>query len=291
MATFTRLRSGSWRAQVRRKGRDVSETFLRREDARKWATDTERQVDRGETPTRSKIARLRTFSDLVDLHIADMSEVGRAPGRTIDATLKMLTRELGKLSMAERDRERLLNFGRRRSTDGAGPLTLSMDIGVIKLVVQHAAAVHGLAVTVEPIDLARVALKRLGLVGNSNEREVAEQDTHGRIRLGAEQFEQSRHGVAHGVGVQRDVPRASDQHRPVAMAGEIFRLDQPRHHARREQFAVPDTVVLVGDFSIEIICANSSQAKGHVERADKLGRFPGLVQGFKGSSPGTAILK
>lgn len=65
MATYARLGSGSWRVQVRRKGRYVSETFLRREDARKWATDAERQVDRGETPTSSKIARLNSFADLV----------------------------------------------------------------------------------------------------------------------------------------------------------------------------------------------------------------------------------
>ncbi|CAL8971090.1 hypothetical protein RHODGE_RHODGE_01985 [Rhodoplanes serenus] len=33
MATFTRLKSSSWRAQVRRKGTYVNETFLRRRDA------------------------------------------------------------------------------------------------------------------------------------------------------------------------------------------------------------------------------------------------------------------
>lgn len=171
MATFTKLASGSWRVQVRRKGRYVSETFLRREDARLWATDVERQVDRGETPQRSKIARLKTFADLVDLHVADMSEVGRAPGRSKHATLEMLKRQLGKLNMSELDRERLVKFGRERGAAGAGPVTLSMDMGAIKLVVQHAAAVHGLQVKVEPIDLARIALKRLGLIGKSNERD------------------------------------------------------------------------------------------------------------------------
>lgn len=34
MATYTKLGSGSWRVQVPRKGRYISETFLRREDAR-----------------------------------------------------------------------------------------------------------------------------------------------------------------------------------------------------------------------------------------------------------------
>jgi hypothetical protein len=42
IATFTRLKSGSWRAQVGRKDRYISETFLRREDARQRATDAER---------------------------------------------------------------------------------------------------------------------------------------------------------------------------------------------------------------------------------------------------------
>ena len=171
MATFTRLKSGSWRVQVRRKGRYVSETFLRREDARQWATDTERQIDRGETPHRSRTARLTTFSDLVDLHVADMTEVGKPPGRSKTATLNMLKRELGKHKMTELDRDVLVKFGRKRASQGAGPVTLSMDIGAVKLVIQHAAAVHGLPVRVEPIDLVRIALKRLGLVGKSNERD------------------------------------------------------------------------------------------------------------------------
>lgn len=50
-------------------------------------------------------------------------------------------------------------------------MTLSIDIGAIKLVMSHAAAVHGLSVSVEPIDMARFALKRLGLVGKGAERD------------------------------------------------------------------------------------------------------------------------
>ncbi|HEY8616283.1 site-specific integrase [Phenylobacterium sp.] len=171
MATFTKLASGSWRAQVRRKGRYVSETFLRREDARAWATEAERSIDRGLIPPPSRVKRLRTFSELIDLHVADMKEVGRAPGRSKDATLAMLRRELGDLGLEELDRERLVKFGRKRAAEGAGPVTVSMDIGAIRLVVSHAAAVHGLAVSVEQVELARIALKRLGLVGKSNERD------------------------------------------------------------------------------------------------------------------------
>ena len=171
MASFTKLSSGSWRVQVRRKGRYVSETFLRREDARRWALEAELQVDRGRTPTNSKIARLKSFGDLIDLHVEDMKSVDRAPGRSKMATLDMLKRELGKIGMGDLDRERVVKFARERAEEGAGPVTISMDVGAIKLVISHAAAVHGLPVTHEPIDLARIALKRLGLVGKSRERD------------------------------------------------------------------------------------------------------------------------
>ncbi|WP_292109177.1 hypothetical protein [Mesorhizobium sp.] len=132
MATFTKLSSGSWRVQVRRKGRYVSETFLRRDDARRWATETERQVDRGETPTKSRVARLKTFGELIDLHIDDMCDVGKSPRRSKAAALDMLQRHLGKCNIAALDRERLILFGRERAAQGAGPMTLGIDIGFIE---------------------------------------------------------------------------------------------------------------------------------------------------------------
>lgn len=170
MASIRKQKSGSWRAQVRRKGRSLSDTFVSRDDARRWAVDAEREIDRGQAPNKSRIAQMRTFGDLIDLHIADMKSVGRAPGRSKAATLAMLKRELGKRTMIDIDRERLVQFGRERARQGAGPVTVSMDIGAIRLVIAHAAAVHGLPVSLEQVDLARIALRRLGLVGKSNER-------------------------------------------------------------------------------------------------------------------------
>ncbi|WP_421930905.1 integrase [Phenylobacterium sp.] len=171
MASIRKQESGTWRVQVRRKGRTVSETFVRYDDAKKWGLDAERQIDRGETPTLSKVGKLQSFGDLIDLHIADMTDVGKPPGRSKDATLAMLKRRLGSRNMVELDRERLLSFGLERAAEGAGPMTLSIDIGMIKLILSHAAAVHGLPVRVEPVDLARIALKRLGLVGKGKERD------------------------------------------------------------------------------------------------------------------------
>jgi len=64
MATYSKLPSGTWRAQARRKGRYIGETFLKRDDARRWATETEGRIDRGETPTPSRAARLRIFASV-----------------------------------------------------------------------------------------------------------------------------------------------------------------------------------------------------------------------------------
>jgi hypothetical protein len=76
------------------------------------------------------VARLRTFSDLIELHIADMGEVGRAPGRSKDAMLRMLKRELGKLvgNAHGDDMQPLLGRGavrRDRLADDLGFVTLT----------------------------------------------------------------------------------------------------------------------------------------------------------------------
>lgn len=80
-------------------------------------------------------------------------------------TLATLKRDLGKEKIGHLDRHKLIEYGRKRADQGAGPVTLGIDIGVIKMILTHAAAVHGLEISAEGVDLARVALKRLGLIG------------------------------------------------------------------------------------------------------------------------------
>jgi hypothetical protein len=73
MASFTQLPYGNWRVQVRRKNRYVSETFRRRKDGEEWALDIERSGSLKPRATQ----KVRTFGDLIDLHVEDMHEVGR----------------------------------------------------------------------------------------------------------------------------------------------------------------------------------------------------------------------
>jgi hypothetical protein len=143
VATFTRLKSGSWRVQVRRKGKYVNNTFLRRKDAEEWALDTERRIDRGEPSIACREAR--TFGDLVRLHRADLQEVGKRIGRSKTVSLAFLERRLGRLRLPELDRERLIQFGKERAREGAGPVTLGIDLGYIKTIHFRSSSIETIA--------------------------------------------------------------------------------------------------------------------------------------------------
>ncbi len=170
MATILKLMSGNFRVQIRRRGQYASKTFLRRADAQSWALEAERRADCGEPinpPINNKTYR---FRDLIDLHIADMKEVRKPLRRSKAYSLKTLRKQLGKLPLEKMTRERIIVFGRSRAKDGAGPATLAADVCYIHTIITHASAVHGIDISKEEVDLARVALRRLGLIGRSQER-------------------------------------------------------------------------------------------------------------------------
>jgi hypothetical protein len=95
LATITRLKSGSWRAQVRRKGKYVNETFLRRKDAEEWSIDIERRIDRQEPTTTHKSRDAQLFGDLITLHRQDLEEVGKDIGRSKTARKNPVTKWTG----------------------------------------------------------------------------------------------------------------------------------------------------------------------------------------------------
>ncbi len=123
----------------------------------------ERRIDRQE-PATSRARGGQAFWRSHALHRQDLEEVSKKIGRSKDASLKFLDERLGLLRLGELDRERLIKFGKERAQEGASPVTVGIDLGYIKTILSHAAAVHGVTVSIEPINLARIALGRLGLV-------------------------------------------------------------------------------------------------------------------------------
>ena len=135
---------------MRRKGKYVNETFLRRKDAEEWALDVERRVDRGDPALTGSSREARTFGNLIALHREDLKEVGKPIGRSKAASLNLLEKRLGRLRLPELDRARLIQFGKERAREGAGPVTVGIDLGYIKTILSHAAAVHGVTLSTEP---------------------------------------------------------------------------------------------------------------------------------------------
>jgi hypothetical protein len=171
MPTVTKLGSGNWRVQVRRKGHYAANTFKRRKDAEAWALYIERSIDQGITPKRHPKGPARTFGDLIDLHDADMHEVEKPPRRSKAAVLGALKLSLGCVKIMNLDRAHLINYGKCRAKQGAGPATLAIDFSFIRTVLSRAAAVHGIEVSAEDVRLARITLTRLDLVGKAIERD------------------------------------------------------------------------------------------------------------------------
>lgn len=170
MPSFTK-RAGVWRVQVRRKGQTLSRTFRLKADAEAWAREAEDNIARGKPAIAPKVSLETTLAELIDIHIRDMCEVGKAPLRSKAYTLEKLKATLGDTPLPQLTRERLIEFAKGRSANGAGPVTISMEIGYLRTILVHAAAVHGVDVPTEQVVLARVALRRLGLIGKSNERD------------------------------------------------------------------------------------------------------------------------
>jgi integrase len=164
-------RRGKWRAQVRRQGHALCKTFQRKGDAEAWVRDVERTIDREGDPTVRAITGKDTFASLIDVHIDDLHAVKKPLRRSKRAVLRRLREELGTTPLNQLTREKLIGYGRARAEQGAGPATLAVDISFIGTVLTHAAAVHGVRVNTEAVTLARVALRRLGLVGKSRERD------------------------------------------------------------------------------------------------------------------------
>jgi hypothetical protein len=121
MPTFTKLKSGSWRAQVRRKREYVANTFIRRRDAEEWAIEVERSIDRGGPIRRSRNdEQPRIFSDLIALHLDDLAQVGKPVRRSKSMVLKALKTSLGRVRLNDITRERLIEFGRKRAHTALG---------------------------------------------------------------------------------------------------------------------------------------------------------------------------
>ena len=286
MPSITKLPSGLWRVQIRRKGHSVRQSFRLKADADAWARDQESRIDRGETPMGATPLRRETFADLIELHFADLAEVGRVFGRSKEATLLRLKDALGDTRVGNISRDGLVQFAKRRAKEGAGPVTIGIDISFIGTVLEHAAAVHGIAVPTEQVRLARIALNRLGLIARSAERDRRPTEDE-LIRIIAAADANFRQIIPLGRIVKFAVATAMRQDEICRVTFADFNAEQStlmirkRKHPRQKH---------INDQVIPLVADTGYDAAALIrEQAVRYGRTTGFIFPYDGRSVGAAF--
>ena len=175
MPTFSQLPSGKWRAQVRRGGLYRNATFPSKREAKNWAAGIESQAHHIAAGGYAPVPKGATVGDLIEKYA---ETVGKASGRTKTATLAMLKRELGKVSLASLSAGVLRDFIDRRIEEGAGGVTIAADLSFFSAVLKWARHARHLDVPERLALEARESLKHRGLNtrGNQREREPTDEE-------------------------------------------------------------------------------------------------------------------
>jgi len=168
MPTFSQLPSGKWRAQVRRAGIYRAATFTSKREAKDWAAAVETQVHHIAAGGFAPVPKGATLADLLDKYT---EQPGFRAGKTKDATLAMLRRDLGHVKLAALNAVVLRDFIDRRQAAGAGGVTIAADLSYLSAVLKWGRHARNFDLPERLALDARASLKHRGLTTRGKERE------------------------------------------------------------------------------------------------------------------------
>lgn len=168
MATFSQLPSGKWRAQIRRAGIYRAATFTTKREAKDWATAIEAQASHIVAGGFAPVPKGATLDDLIDKYVDTGSKLA---GRTKEATLAMLKRELGSVKLSGLNAVLLRDFIDRREKAGAGGVTIAADLSYLSAVLKWGRHARRLDIPDRLALEARASLAHRGLNTRSQERD------------------------------------------------------------------------------------------------------------------------
>lgn len=168
MATFSQLPSGKWRVQVRRAGLYRAATFATKREAKDWAAGIESQASHFAAGGFAPVPKGATVGDLIDKYT---ETVAKLPGKTKEATLAMLKREIGKVRLSALSAVVLRDFIDRRAAAGAGGVTIAADLSFLSAVLKWGRHARHLDIPDRLALEARESLKHRGLETRSRERD------------------------------------------------------------------------------------------------------------------------
>lgn len=162
-------RNGRWRALVRKAGQTKCATFATKKAAAEWARTVEGELDELRA---SGIMQPRglTLEKLIDRYTEELYPV-KPWGRSKTADLAALKAKLGNRVAARLTSRDIVEHFRDRQADGAGPVTISAQVGYLVGVLRVARTLWHLDVPLQAAIDARAALMHVGIVGRSKRRD------------------------------------------------------------------------------------------------------------------------
>ncbi len=169
MATFQK-RGKRWRAIVRRSGHSESRSFPTKAAAAEWARRIEVSADLGTVQEYKRPAAEHTVSWMIDEYRRSVAP--RKPiGRSKDHVLTALARDLGDVHLKDLTADRLNRYVADRAAEGAGGVTIGVDLSTLATTLRWVQALRRIAVNVQAVTDARDAMKMSGLHTSSTERD------------------------------------------------------------------------------------------------------------------------
>lgn len=210
-----------WRALIRRKGhKPICETFPTKAAAEQWARKIEAQIDLGkpvQTDGATIASLIVTYRRLRDTNrpISDKSNE--------HYMLNHLSEDLGHHDIMRLTSDDLLGWARMRADQGAGPLTVNMELGKLGTAIHYACAAKRITPP-DAIGTARPLLKHMGLIGDGNQRD--RRPSEDELRRVLKRLEE-KHGTRYSDPVKFAAINA--MRRGEVTAIEWRHLDETKH--------------------------------------------------------------
>jgi integrase len=169
MASIIKV-GGKWRAQIRRTGHStITQTFDTKTKASAWAVKTEYEQIHGLYKDGRGLSQV-TLGELIERYTLEIGKV-KPFGRSKKSSLGMLTRHIGGVSMAALTSQRIVKFAQVRQAQGAGGVTVGMELTYLTGILKVARALWRMPVSGEVVLDAREILRYMGVVTKSKQRD------------------------------------------------------------------------------------------------------------------------
>lgn len=170
MATIFKMSDGRHRAQVRVAGmRPRSKIFAKKKDAEAWSKSIESQLKQAASGDLIDVPADATLRQLIELYEEQVEPV-KPFGKNKKAVLKATKKKIGAVKLAALGKNIIRDFVDLRVREGAGGVTISIDLSYLRTILSWARYVRNLNVDPDVVLDAKRSLPRRGLKTRSVER-------------------------------------------------------------------------------------------------------------------------